>query len=246
MTRLTRSGRRTAAKLLLLGALPAAVYSAALPTAAYADGVRADLEGVWIFTGSDIPEDLHLTPAGREMYESYEPLVDDGDNYCIPVSFTNIMHTPSPPIEIRLHDDHVEINYEFMDVHRRVPLDPSLTVETAPPTVEEHPHLGRSVGRFDGETLVVETAGVRAGYLDTLGKPGLPQSDQMRTEERFIPNGDDVHIVVTHHDPAMYTEDLVVTYDFHRLPGGEILEWGCTPEAAGYDKYLERQKQRER
>ena len=31
--------------------------------------------------------------------------------------------TPSPPIEVRLHDDYVEINYEFMDVRRRVPLE---------------------------------------------------------------------------------------------------------------------------
>ena len=198
---------------------------------------RSDLDGVWLFTGSEVPENLHLTPAGEAEVDSYEPLTDDGDNYCIPVSFTNIMHTPSPPFEIRQHGDWVEINYEFLDVRRRVPLDAGLTVETAPPTVPDHPHLGRSVGRYEGEALVVETAGQEPGVLDTLGVPGLPQSARMRTEERFVPNGDMLEVVVVHRDPVYYSRDLVVTYSFHRLDS-EILEWGCEPEAANYDRFL--------
>jgi hypothetical protein len=201
---------------------------------------RSKLDGVWLFTGSETPEDLHLTAAGQAALDDYEPLTDDGDNYCIPVSFTNIMHTPSPPIEIKQHDDHVEINYEFMDVRRRVPLDPKLTVETAPYTVPDHPHMGRSIGRYDGETLVVETAGQKAGVLDTLGFPGLPQSAQMRTQERFIPKGDSIEVVVAHHDPVNYTRDLVVTYGFHRLDS-EIFEWGCEPESANYDRFLNKE-----
>jgi len=200
---------------------------------------RSDLDGVWLFTGSEVPEELYLTPAGQAAMDSYEPLTDDGDNYCIPVSFTNIMHTPSPPIVIKPHDGEVEINYEFMDVRRRVPLDQRLTVETAPPTVADHPHLGRSVGRYEGETLVVDTAGVEAGVLDTLGAPGLPQSGDMRIEERFTANRDTLDVVVVHRDPMYYTRDLVVTYGFHRLDS-EILEWGCEPEAANYDRFLKR------
>lgn len=203
---------------------------------------RAALDGVWLFTGSQVPDNLHLTAAGEAAVAAYEPLTDDGDNYCIPVSFTNIMHTPSPPFEIRQHAEHVEINYEFMDVRRRVPLDPTLTVETAPPTVADHPHMGRSVGHYDGEVLVVDTAGVEAGVLDTLGVPGLPQSAEMRTEERFIAEGDRLDVVVTHHDPINYSRDLVVRYGFHRLDS-EILEWGCEPEAAGYDRFLNRDAQ---
>ena len=105
------------------------------------------------------PEDPGLTAAGREKLEQYDPLRDDTDTICKPVTFTNIMHTPSPPIEIRLHGDHVAINYEFMDVHRRVPLSGALT--DAPYTVADHPHMGRSVGRYEGEELVVDTVDVR-------------------------------------------------------------------------------------
>ena len=89
--------------------------------AASAAGTRADLDGVWLFYGSQVPKDPGLTAAGREKLEKYDSLRDDGDLKCKPVSFTRIMHTPSPPIEIRQRGDRVDINYEFMDVHRRVP-----------------------------------------------------------------------------------------------------------------------------
>jgi hypothetical protein len=124
-----------------------------------------------------------------------------------------------------------------MDVKRRVPLDPLLTVKTAPYAVTDHPHLGRSVGRYEGEVLIVENAGVEAGYLDTLGLPGLPQSSEMHTEERFIPDGDRLEVVVTHHDPVNYRGPMIMVYRFARLDS-EIMAWGCTLEGANYDHRL--------
>jgi hypothetical protein len=206
------------------------------PCPTWATGTRTDLDGVWLFYGAQVPEDPGLTPAGREKLEQYDPLRDDTDTDCKPVTFTNIMHTPSPPIEIRLHDANVEINYEFMDVHRRVPLGGDLA--TSPPTVAAHPHMGRSIGRYEGDELVIDTIDVEAGYLDTLGFAGLPQSAQMRTEERFIPNGDRLKVVVTHRDPVYYTGPMVMTYDFVRVDTA-IMEWGCTLEGANYDQRLE-------
>jgi hypothetical protein len=221
---------------LLIVSLPLACVSVGAASAA---DKRADLDGVWLLYGSQVPKDPGLTAAGREKLEHYDPLRDDGDLICKPVSFTRIMHTPSPPIEIRQRGDHVEINYEFMDVHRQVPLSGDLA--SAPYTVADHRHMGRSLGRYDGEELVVDTVDVEAGYLDTLGFPGLPQSAQMRTEERFIPNGDRLNVIVTHHDPVYYTKPMVVTYDFVRVDT-EIMEWGCTIEGASYDKRLDTAK----
>ena len=209
--------------------------------AAAAEGTRADLDGVWLFYGAQVPEDPGLTPAGLQKLEQYDPLRDDSDTSCKPVTFTNIMHTPSPPIEIRQRGGRVEIDYEFMDVHRRVPLAGSLA--DVPYTVAEHPHMGRSIGRYEGDELVVDTADVKAGYLDTLGFPGLPQSAQMRTEERFIPDGDRLRVVVTHHDPVYYVQPMVMTYDFVRVDT-EIMPWGCSLEGANYDERLDAAKPR--
>src|SRR5690349_15649252 len=84
-------------------------------------GKREELNGVWILLRSST-ETPKLTPAGEKARAAYDFQKDDPDMRCIPASFTRIMHTPSPPTEIRLHPDSVEINHEFMDVKRRVPL----------------------------------------------------------------------------------------------------------------------------
>jgi hypothetical protein len=199
-------------------------------------GKRAELDGVWILLRAQTGE-LHLTPAAEKLRAAYDFQKDDPDFQCKPASFTRVMHTPSPPIEVRQFPDHVEVNYEFMDVHRRVPLQKGLAAKDAPYTVKEHPHLGRSAGQYEGETLVVETEGQQAGILDTLGVPGLYQSDKIRTVEKFIPNGDNMQIVVTHYDPMYLTQPLTVTFNYLRLPDGKIEEWGCKPEEATFERF---------
>lgn len=205
--------------------------------AAYAAGKRAELDGVWILLRSQVGK-LQLTPQGEKLRAAYDYQKDDPDFQCKPASFTRVMHTPSPPIEVRQRQDHVEINYEFMDIKRRVPLQKGLAAKNAPYTAREYPHLGRSAGQYEGETLVIETVGQRAGVLDTLGAPGLYQSDQMRTIERFVPNGDKMEVSVTHYDPVYFIEPLVVTYSYLRLPGGKIEKWDCKPEEATFERFV--------
>jgi hypothetical protein len=215
------------------------VIANALPL--LAAGKRSDLDGVWILLRADIGK-VELTPAAQKLRAAYDFQKDDPDFQCKPASFTRIMHTPSPPIEVRQHQDIVEINYEFMDVHRRVPLKKGLVIKDAPYAVREYPHLGRSVGQIEGETIVIETQGQAAGIMDTLGVPGLYQSDQIRTVERLIPDGDKMQIVVTHYDPVYLVQPLTVTFSYLRLPGGKIEEWGCKPEEATFERFLPAQR----
>jgi hypothetical protein len=207
----------------------------------HAAGKRTDLDGVWILLRAT-NGDLKLTPAGEKARAAYDFQKDDPDFQCKPASFTRIMHTPSPPIEVRQHQDYVEVNYEFMDVHRRVPLQKGLAAKDAPYAVRDHAHLGRSAGQYEGENLVVETVGQQAGILDTLGVPGLYQSAQMRTVERFIPDGDKMQITVTHYDPVYFVQPFTVTFSYLRLPDGKIMEWGCKPEEATFERFVKPQK----
>ena len=105
-----------------------------------------------------------------------------------------------------------------------------------------YPHLGRSVGQYDEETLVVETTGQHPGVMDTLGVPGLYQSDQMRTVERFIPDGNRMQVVVTHYDPVYFIQPFTVTFNYVRLPGGKIEKWNCKPEEATFEQFLPARK----
>jgi hypothetical protein len=214
-----------------------ALIASSMP--AFAAGKRTDLDGVWILLRAQIGT-LQLTPAAEKLRAAYDFQKDDPDFQCKPASFTRIMHTPSPPIEVRQRKDTLEINYEFMDVHRRVPLKAGLAVKDAPYAVREQPHLGRSVGRYEGETVVIETAGQRAGIMDTLGVPGLYQSDQIHTVERLIPDGDKMQIVVTHEDPVYLAQPLTVTFSYLRLPGGKIEKWDCKPEEATFERFIKK------
>jgi hypothetical protein len=223
-------------------AIIAALWIVGFAPAYFATGKRAELDGVWILLRADI-EKPQLTPEGEKKRAAYDFQKDDPDFQCKPASVTRIMHTPSPPIEVRQRQDHVEVNYEFMDVRRRVPLKKGLAAKDAPYAARRYPHLGRSVARYDGENLVIDTVGQQAGVLDTLGVPGLYQSNQIHTVERFFPNGDRMQIVVTHEDPVYFLKPFSVTFNYVRLPGGKIMDWNCKPEEATYERFISKEKQ---
>ena len=72
---------------------------------------------------------------------------------------------------------------------------------------------GHSIGRWDGDTLVVDTVGLRG---DTnLEASGLPHSDQLRVERALgLVNDNELSLVVTLHDPKAYTQPWTVTKRF--------------------------------
>jgi len=228
----------TAASSRLIGVWAASALAMAWVTPASAQAKRAELQGVWIVDGTKT-ENLKLTPAGAAARARYDHLHDDPAMRCIPATFKRVMHTPSPPIEVKLFGDRAEINYEFMDVHRRVPIKVGLAAKDAPYTVPQFPHLGRSVGRWDGDTLVVESTELKAGLLDSLGDPGLWQSDQMQTVERFVPNGNRMQVIVTMTDPVNFVEPVTTTFNYLKLPDGKLLTCDCVPAEAGYSRFNE-------
>jgi hypothetical protein len=193
------------------------------------------LEGNWMQLSASRPE-VKLTPAGELAVAKYVPLRDDPDLQCKPASLTNVLGIPDPPFEIRLHDDMVEINFEYMDVKRKVPLTTELTVSTAPYTVADHPHLGRSIGRVEGDTLIIDSGDLQVGFVDTLGRP-YPQSIQMRTEERYRADGDGMRVDIKHTDPVNYLDSFTMSFEYFRVDF-EVLEFGCTIENANYDDRL--------
>jgi len=209
------------------------VLLAMFPIAALAS--REQLQGTWLQLDSHRP-DVMLTPAGEAVVAAYEPLRDDPDLQCKPPSVTNVIAIPDPPWAIRLYADHVEMDFEYMDVRRRIPIDAGLEAEQAPFGDERYPHLGRAVARFEGDTLVVETAEPEAGYLDTL-RASWPQSAQMRTEERYVADGDRLHVTIRHTDPVYYEAPFEVSFEFLRVDL-EVLEFGCTVDAASYEDRL--------
>ena len=85
------------------------------------------------------------------------------------------------PMEFTKEGDKIIMRIEEYDTVRTIHMNPK---DVAP---AEHTQFGYSRGHWEGTTLVVETDHITAGYFD---HEGTPQSDQVKTVERFIPNAD--------------------------------------------------------
>ena len=87
--------------------------------------------------------------------------------------------------------------------------------------------LGSSIGRWDGDTLVVETVGFNdKGWLDAYGHP---HSDEMHVTERFLRKDFghmDLSVTVT--DLKMYTRPFTVTLHQRLRADTDLLEDICT------------------
>jgi hypothetical protein len=95
------------------------------------------------------------------------------------------------------------------------------------PTVTEPGWLGYSVGRWDGDTFVVETTGLRdGGWLDT--QKGRPHSDALRVTERFrrIDFGH-MELRITIDDPKAYRKPWTATATLNLRPDTDLLEAFC-------------------
>jgi hypothetical protein len=96
------------------------------------------------------------------------------------------------------------------------------------PTNPQPTWLGYSVGRWEGDTFVVETNGFRdGGWLDTA--KGRPHSDALHVTERYRrPTFGRMEVIVTMNDPKAYVKPWTVRLPFRLLADTSLLEFFCT------------------
>jgi hypothetical protein len=86
---------------------------------------------------------------------------------------------------------------------------------------------GYSTGHFEGDTLVVETAGFRDDvWLDVNGSP-LTSSGKI-IEKFRRPNFGTLNIEVTIDDPKAYTKPFTVMVNQRYMPDTELIEFICS------------------
>ena len=209
------------------------------PRTAAPEPQRQDIFGTWLLapanrsTSGPQPMMAALTEAGRRAVEAYDPFVDDPTFRCDPVAIRRVWFAPSTPLEIVRDGDNIVLRFEWMDVERIVHLD-----QTTHPADGERTSLGHSIGFFDGDTLVVETAnyseGVLRQYVETPGEPtrGMLHSDALTTTERiwFDPESNRLNVAIEHTDDVFYSRDFeVVTAEYQ--PSDLVLQpFNCRPE----------------
>ena len=120
----------------------------------------------------------------------------------------------TPPVVIILDENNTDFRQVFMD-GRGLPDDPQPT------------WMGYSVGRWEGETLIVDTSGFTdRSWLD---RSGHPHSESLHLIERFRRvNVGHMDITITVDDPKAYTKPITFTQPQRLLPDTELLEHFCT------------------
>jgi hypothetical protein len=95
-----------------------------------------------------------------------------------------------------------------------------------PPEPREPSWFGYSVGRWEGDTLIVETVGVNEKtWLDDSGHP---HSDALRIVERFQrPSVGRMDVQVTIDDAKTYVKPWTARFYWEFVPDTELLDWVC-------------------
>src|SRR2546423_919816 len=191
---------------------------------------KHDLSGVWLGNqyGFNAKYEPPLTPEGKKKFDAQKPSWGgpggpaasrtpqvpsgrrratppaQGNDYvgaCNPLGLVRLLTYDPAPMEIVMTPNRMLQMFEWTWDHREVWLDgrPLAKVEEYLPRWN-----GYSVGKWEGDTLVVTTVGLDdRQWLDAFG---FPLSDQAVLEERYSrPSPNRLRLEMTLTDPANYT-----------------------------------------
>jgi hypothetical protein len=209
--------------------------SAAAPTPRFEDGlVDFGGNGIWMQPWiTDFGEqlvgraDIPFLPWTKAMYDynAATQVAYDPQGFCLPPGGPRAMGTPYPSEIIQDRDrGRVIIIFEGgAHVWREIHMDG----RQLPDREELNPtYFGYSVGRYEGDTLVVETTGFNEKTW--LNFNGSMHTDELYTVERFSrPNRDTLHYEATIIDPGAYTEPWTVAWDIPWEEDAELAEYIC-------------------
>ena len=202
---------------------------------------KPDLSGIWVTEcgqGSDCftrsrffdlaqglkPSDVEMTPwaAGIQAQRESRDHVDDPLGYCLPAGVPRIAFLGV--FKILPTASGIIFLYESVPA----PLFRQVFMDGRPlPEVTDRTWMGYSIGRWDGDTLVVETAGFRdGGWLDT--RKARPHSDALDVTER-LRRTDFGHIAwtITIDDSKAFRKPWTVQSTLTLLPDTDLLETFC-------------------
>ena len=190
--------------------------------------LRADIFRIWLpserpNTGSGTTQ-YPLTDAGRIAKSEWDPTQDPALR-CIPPGLPTAMDNPYP-IEFRDQGDSIILLLEEWDGIRTIFMNDASSGTPA------QPRMGYSVGRWEDNTLIVETTDIGWRYVDDLG---TPQSENAVIAERFTlsPDGTELDWEARISDPLNFTEPVVMEGLWVWIPGQEIKPFNCAlPENA--------------
>jgi hypothetical protein len=238
-----------------VGAEPAERRGAAWPKGQYAElNSLPDWGGVWVLRmqrrSADAPPPPPAPvpkPRGEYLkaYEEWQKEVRENNGVvrretsnCMPPGMPWMMGTGQYPIEFLFTPGRVTTHHEAWMQWRSIYTDGRGHPEDLEPGI-----FGHSIGRWEGNTLVVETVGIKT---ITQLAPGVKHSDKLRITERFSQdpqNPDILHLHMTMDDPEALEEPFVREITYVRQRDWSLMEFICAEndrnpiDEEGYTKF---------
>ena len=210
------------------------------PDAAPVVAKRNDIFGTWLLapvanrsTSGPQPMITLLTPAGEKAVAAYDPFKDDPTFRCDPVAIRRVWGAPGTPLQIVREGGDVVLRHEWMDVRRVIHMNLK-----AHPKDARRGSLGHSIGRWEGDTLVIETANYSAGvlnqYVEQPGQPtrGLLHSSALTSVERLRLDAARQRLVVEIDllDPEYFKQPFPRSTNEYAASDLKIEPFNCSPE----------------
>jgi hypothetical protein len=222
----------------ILNASLSAVLAAAASTATGAE--RPDFTGVWgtyrepgqTGGGRGAAPTLPLRPEAKEKVDAYRALVaptgDTPGGFCLGTGMPgSMLGSGGYPMEIVQHEDIILVVYEAHAEIRRIYLNGSADEEDL-----FADRNGYSVGRWEGDKLIVETTHLK----EAVDQQRYPHSDQATIVEEYqlVSNDDGSKVLVanmTLTDPTFYTEPITAEKKWSFQAGVRLLPYECNEPA---------------
>ncbi len=221
---------RTAALLTLLTCCSLSTWGQSALKATQAvprmpDG-KPDFSGIWIGGGpvADLAaglregETIPLLPAAEKIMKARRAQ-DDPEANCLP---TGVPRQAPYPWTFATAPGRLYILFEGnIHSYRQIFVDGRAHPKDLNPT-----WYGHSVGRWEGDTLVIDTVGFNDKFWFDFR--GYPHTEQLHTVERYTRKefGKLTNEIMIE-DPGAYSKPFTVTFTASLMPDGEIMEYIC-------------------
>ena len=235
----------TIAVMICALVLPTMTAAQPAPSATKADGTpiprtaagRPDLSGVWnkrlVANTAATAEPLPFTSEGLKAFNDVWNHIDPTSR-CIFPGVPRVNTSPYPFQIVQLADKVVFL-YEYMHNFRVIYTDGRSHRKNWEPSL-----LGDSIGRWDGDTLVIETVNLTdRTWLDDHGNR---HSDALKVTERWRRvSANQLSYEETIDDPKFYTKPWTVSWLIPIAPKEwELMEYACTDNNKDmYDGHLQ-------
>lgn len=165
--------------------------------------------------------ELPYTEWGANDFKNYDPAQYDYTGHCLPFGLMRSMNGGGYPIQIVQYGKYLAMLFEQSNWFHVIALGRDHPKQLEPTW------FGDSIGKWDGDTLVIDTIGSNGKTrIDTIGHP---LTDQLHIVERInFADINHLNYEVTVIDPKAYTKPWKNTRIFTRMkPGDELIEYSC-------------------